>query len=196
MIGFKSCRLHTVPDAALPPTLRWLILTDNRIETLPAGIGRCTGLRKLALAGNRLAACHRRWQRARRWSCCASPPTGSPPSRLAARSASAGVAGLRRQPLLRSGGAAWQAEAHTRPVPWAALATDGVLGEGVRGDPPRRWVGARGRAVGGGEALQGRGDQRRPAGHEMAACLGAGGHPQLIPVLGEVTGHPADTAGW
>ena len=56
MIGFKSCRLHTVPYAALPPTLRWLILTDNRIETLPAGIGRCTGLRKLALAGNRLTA--------------------------------------------------------------------------------------------------------------------------------------------
>jgi len=30
---------------------------------------------------------------------------------------------------------------------------------------------------------------------ERAACVGAGGHPQLIPVLGEVTGHPADTAG-
>ena len=34
LIGFKACRITTVPTEALPPTLRWLILTDNRIDTL------------------------------------------------------------------------------------------------------------------------------------------------------------------
>ena len=54
MIGFKGCQIRRVPEASLPPTLRWLILTDNRVEALPASIGQCAGLQKLALAGNRL----------------------------------------------------------------------------------------------------------------------------------------------
>jgi hypothetical protein len=31
MIGFKANRIGAVPAAALPPALRWLVLTDNRI---------------------------------------------------------------------------------------------------------------------------------------------------------------------
>lgn len=54
MIGFKSCQIETVPPAALNPNLRWLILTDNRIQQLPESIGNCTRLEKLALAGNQL----------------------------------------------------------------------------------------------------------------------------------------------
>src|SRR5476649_2601056 len=56
MIGFKSNQIREVPAAALPPDLRWLILTDNRVEELPAAIGRCGQLQKLMLAGNRLSA--------------------------------------------------------------------------------------------------------------------------------------------
>ncbi len=43
MVGFKSNRIERVPAAALPPALRWLILTDNRIATLPRNwvAGRC-----------------------------------------------------------------------------------------------------------------------------------------------------------
>ena len=40
MIGFKSNRIEEV--TALPSSLRWLILTDNRIGSLPASIGKCT----------------------------------------------------------------------------------------------------------------------------------------------------------
>ena len=54
MVGFKSCRIESLPAGALPPRLRWLILTDNRIGQLPASIGRCGRLQKLMLAGNRL----------------------------------------------------------------------------------------------------------------------------------------------
>ncbi|WP_228483655.1 leucine-rich repeat domain-containing protein [Pseudomonas aeruginosa] len=53
MVGFKSNRIERVPAAALPPALRWLILTDNRIATLPEELGR-RPLQKLMLAGNRL----------------------------------------------------------------------------------------------------------------------------------------------
>ena len=38
----------------MPRALRWLILTDNAIDALPADIGDCSRLQKLMLAGNRL----------------------------------------------------------------------------------------------------------------------------------------------
>lgn len=54
MVGFKANRIHSLPASALPRKLRWLILTDNRLEQLPAEIGQCERLQKLMLAGNRL----------------------------------------------------------------------------------------------------------------------------------------------
>lgn len=56
MAGFKACNIATVPAQALNPNLRWLILTDNEITTLPETLGLCTRLEKLALAGNRLSS--------------------------------------------------------------------------------------------------------------------------------------------
>ncbi len=56
MIGFKANRIHHLPAAALPPALRWLILTDNRLQALPPELGHCHHLQKLMLAGNRLHA--------------------------------------------------------------------------------------------------------------------------------------------
>ncbi|MCQ4288417.1 leucine-rich repeat-containing serine/threonine-protein kinase [Pseudomonas stutzeri] len=56
MIGFKANRIRRLPAEALPPKLRWLILTDNQLESLPDEIGRCARLQKLMLAGNRLQA--------------------------------------------------------------------------------------------------------------------------------------------
>lgn len=54
MIGFKSNQITTVDESSLPEKLRWLILTDNHIETLPDSLGLRPRLEKLALAGNRL----------------------------------------------------------------------------------------------------------------------------------------------
>lgn len=56
MIGFKTNQIEHVPANSLPRQLRWLILTDNRISTLPDSIGDCLALQKLALAGNRLTS--------------------------------------------------------------------------------------------------------------------------------------------
>lgn len=56
MVGFKSNQIKHVPADALPAKLRWLILTDNCIETLPDSLGERPRLQKLALAGNKLTA--------------------------------------------------------------------------------------------------------------------------------------------
>lgn len=54
MVGFKANQITTFPAAAIPPKLRWLILTDNQLEEVPRELGRCADLQKLMLAGNRL----------------------------------------------------------------------------------------------------------------------------------------------
>ena len=54
MISFKSNALRTIHPDALQPQLRWLILTNNQLESIPSTIGRCTRLQKLMLAGNQL----------------------------------------------------------------------------------------------------------------------------------------------
>lgn len=54
MIGFKANQIHTVPENAFPPLLRWLILTDNSIKVLPKSMGDIHLLQKCALAGNKI----------------------------------------------------------------------------------------------------------------------------------------------
>jgi predicted Ser/Thr protein kinase len=54
MIGFKANRIIKVSPQSLPAQLRWLVLTNNLIEELPAEIGNCTRLQKLMLSGNQL----------------------------------------------------------------------------------------------------------------------------------------------
>jgi hypothetical protein len=54
IVGFKSNIIETVPARSLNPSIRWLILTNNRIATLPAQIGNCSRMQKLMLAGNKL----------------------------------------------------------------------------------------------------------------------------------------------
>lgn len=56
MIGFKSCQIERVSAQALPPKLRWLILTDNQISQLPDCFDKTPNLQKLALACNQLTA--------------------------------------------------------------------------------------------------------------------------------------------
>jgi hypothetical protein len=124
-----SRRPWRMPDT-LPPGLRWLILTENRIEALPAAIGRCSRLQKLALAGNRLASL---------------PPemaacTGLELLRLAANRLTAlpdWLPTLPRLAWLAYAGnpfcaavdAAWQAEGRSHPFAWDALELGEVLGQ-------------------------------------------------------------------
>lgn len=54
MVGFKRNQIETFEEEVLPETISWLILTDNRLKTLPRSIGRLHKLQKCALAGNHL----------------------------------------------------------------------------------------------------------------------------------------------
>lgn len=54
MVAFKANKLRSIHPDALQSQLRWLILTDNLLETIPDTIGRCTQLQKCMLSGNLL----------------------------------------------------------------------------------------------------------------------------------------------
>ncbi|MFY9142699.1 leucine-rich repeat-containing protein kinase family protein [Sulfuricurvum sp.] len=56
MLGFKGNQIETFDEDILPLGINWLILTDNRLKSLPRSIGKLTKLQKCALAGNRLEA--------------------------------------------------------------------------------------------------------------------------------------------
>ena len=199
MVGFKANRIRTVSGQSLPPLLRWLILTDNEIDTLPAEIGACTQLQKLMLAGNRLrtlpeelAACSRLEL-----------------LRLAANQLSELPAWLLRLPRL-----SWLAfagnpfsealetaaltDTPSADIRWDELKLEQQLGEGASGVIYRAALLARHEHASRPVAVKlfkGAVTSDGLPDCEMAACIRAGDHPNLIPVVGKVKDHPAGTHG-
>lgn len=192
MVGFKANQIHTVSEKALPTQLRWLILTDNRIETLPAGLGDCAQLQKLMLSGNQLNTL---------------PPELSRCSRLellriAANQLIELPAWLMDMPRL-----SWLAYASNPfcdalessaqfatpipSIPWDQLRILHQLGEGASGvihraehfyDGQVRQVAVK--------LFKGDVTSDGLPRSEMNACIAAGRHPGLIPVLGQTAHHP------
>lgn len=54
MIGIRNNQIKIFEENSLPLSTRWLILTDNELETLPNFIGDLKLLQKFMLAGNRV----------------------------------------------------------------------------------------------------------------------------------------------
>lgn len=54
MIGCKSNLIEIIPENSFPIQLQWLILTDNKIKSIPKSIGKLKLLQKLMLAGNQI----------------------------------------------------------------------------------------------------------------------------------------------
>ncbi|MGY2374821.1 protein kinase [Pseudomonas sp. SDO524_S393] len=188
MIGFKANRISRVPAAALPPQLRWLILTDNAISELPDELGARPLLQKLMLAGNQLTAlpqslthCHNleliriasnRFTRLPQW-------------------------------LLKLPSLTWLAYAGnpvemavdvagdegTPNIPWRELELGDVLGEGASGVIRRALWRPSGQSVAV-KLYKGTITSDGSPLHEMQACIAAGLHPNLIKVRGRVTEHP------
>lgn len=194
MIGFKANQISAVPAAALPAKLRWLILTDNRIGELPAEIGRCTRLQKLMLAGNRLSTL---------------PAEMAACTRLELLRISANRLDALPEWLFSLPRLAWLAFAGNPfchgvagipqtadSIAWQHLHLEDCLGEGASGVIHRAdWR---------------RDDETLPVAvklfkgaltsdglpqHEMMACINAGAHPNLIPVLGKIAQHPENVDG-
>ncbi|QIB04011.1 serine/threonine-protein kinase [Pseudomonas fluorescens] len=196
MVGFKANRIERVTGAALPPLLRWLILTDNLVSQLPDELGQRPHLQKLMLAGNRLqqlpaslGQCHH----LELLRIAANQLTELPQWLLQLPSLSwLAYAG---NPLEAQAEAA--ALAATTPIDWAQLRLQQQLGEGASGvihqalwQPPGQI--ARNVAV---KLYKGQMTSDGSPLHEMHACITAGRHPNLIDVLGQVDGHPEQQAG-
>jgi len=198
MVGFKANQIRTLPAAALPPLLRWLILTDNQLASLPPEIGNCQHMQKLMLAGNQLTSLPETLANC----------TNLGLLRIAANQLTALPAWLLAMPQLSwlayagnpFGAAAEAAVVARHPIasiPWAQLRIEQQLGEGASGVIYRAaWH--RGAAVPTEVAVKlfkGAVTSDGLPHSEMAACISAGQHPNLIAVKGKITGHPAGAEG-
>lgn len=54
MLGFKGNQIEKFDEDILPLSMRWLILTDNKLTHLPQSIGKLRKLQKFPLAGNQI----------------------------------------------------------------------------------------------------------------------------------------------
>ena len=192
MIGFKANQISHVPAAALPPQLRWLILTDNSISQLPDELGQRPLLQKLMLAGNQLTQL---------------PPSLANCANLELiRIASNRLTHLPDW-LLTLPSLTWLAYAGnpvemavtvtgddgTPNIPWSELELGEVLGEGASGIIHKAiWkTQALSVAV---KLYKGTITSDGSPLHEMQACIAAGLHPNLIKVQGRVIEHPQGQA--
>ena len=193
IVGVKANQIQHVPARALPPQLRWLILTDNRIQQLPEALGDCPALQKLMLAGNQLQSLPASLARCERLELI----------RIAANQLTHLPAWLLELPSL-----AWLAYAgnplcteHQQPavrqIPWRELHVQQQLGEGASGIIQQaHWQSPeladkavalklyKGSVTSDGSPL-----------NEMAACIAAGSHPNLIGIEGQIVDHPQGQAG-
>ncbi|MBV6824803.1 leucine-rich repeat-containing protein kinase family protein [Pseudomonas sp. PD9R] len=196
MVGFKANRIEQVPGQALPPLLRWLILTDNCISELPTELGQRPYLQKLMLAGNRLQRlpeslrdCHR----LELIRIAANQLTELPEWLLALPSLTwLAYAG---NPLETEADAA--ALEATASIPWSQVRLEQQLGEGASGVIHRAAWSRPGQpdtqvAV---KLYKGEMTSDGSPLHEMNACITAGIHPNLICVEGRIVDHPQHTNG-
>lgn len=195
MIGFKSNKIATIAEAALPPSVRWLILTDNQIEQVPASWGQLRQLQKLMLAGNQLrslpdemAACQ-----------------NLELIRLAANQLTELPSWLLTLPRLSwlaySGNPFCESTSSTHPslaeIDWTDLTIHETLGEGASGNifkgnwvvEPTQPVDVAVKVFKGDVTSDG-----LPV-DEMRSCIAAGTHPHLVKLLGRVSNHPEQKAG-
>jgi len=201
-LGVKANRIEDVPPQALSPTLRWLILTDNRITALPSNLTDCTRMQKLMLAGNRLRRLPAGMGRLQRLELLRVSANHFEQVEDALPDE---VLALPRLAWLAHAGnpfsAAREQAAHRRtataPIPWAELQLGAMLGEGASGHiHAARWQPAEGPAEDVAVKLfKGAVTSDGLPQCEMAASLAAGEHAHLVGVRGVLADHPQGTTG-
>lgn len=198
MVAFKSNGMTTIPEDALPPKLRWLILTQNNIDKLPDSIGSCTNLTKCMLAGNDLIDLPSSMQDCRNLTLlrlARNNITTLPPWLVKMPSLS--FLGLAGNPCCDSSSTA-KIQSPLPSVPWNSLEVGALLGEGASGiisqaewrahpadDPSHVAV----------KIFKGTLTSDGSPADELAATIAAGKHPNLVSPLGLITSAPSPCGG-
>jgi Protein kinase domain/Leucine rich repeat len=189
MIAFKGNGMTTLPEGSFPRKLRWLILTNNLITSLPASIGQCHRLQKCMLAGNRLTSLPPEMAHCRKLGLL----------RLSANKLTSVPAWLFSLPelsFLSFAGNPCAPSFEDNPVlddiTWSSLSVQHLLGEGASGIISKgTWAHStneqkvvaiklfKGEVTSDGSPID-----------EMNACITAGRHPNLIDPIGKIHDHP------
>ncbi len=194
MIGFKSNQLTNISEKALPPTTRWLILTNNLLTALPKSIGNCLPMQKLALAGNQLQSL---------------PEELSNCKNLGLLRISANQLPILPSWLLAMPKLSWLAfsgnpfsKKSTNTVPlleldWQQLTLTNQLGEGASGIISKAMWQQKNDTVKevAVKVFKGSVTSDGYPEDEMDACILAGNHPNLVPVLGKINQQPLQQQG-
>ncbi|KAK7942657.1 uncharacterized protein PG986_011770 [Apiospora aurea] len=204
MVAFRGNGMRSVPEDALPPQLRWLILTGNEIGALPRSIGKCARLQKCMLSGNRLTGlpeemrdCTKlgllrlsanRIRQLPGWlyempelaflSIAGNPCTGSE------------LAGSEASHVVEKGDK--EEEEGLLKIPWSSLSVHFLLGEGASGIISKGTFTlpngtAQDAAV---KIFKGSVTSDGTPLDEMRACMRAACHPNLIDTQGRIIDHP------
>ena len=212
MIGFKSNKITRCGANVLPLSVRWLILTANRLEELPTSIGQLSQLQKLMLAGNQLrslpdemAAC----QNLELIRLSANRLTALPDWLFTLpRLSWLAVAGNPCCPVARS------AERSLPEISWHDLTLGDILGQGASGVISKGLWHAKSPQSASQSASQPEPQRTEPQRtdvavkifkgeitsdglpmDEMVACMAAGAHDHLVSVLGKLVHNPDEKSG-
>lgn len=185
MIGFRNNHINFVEENALPLSTRWLILTDNALESLPNSMGELTLLQKCMLSGNQLKAL---------------PKSMGKCHNLELLRISANKLTILPLFLLDLPKLAWLAysgnpfcqkhpscDTVLKEVSWKELKIQEVLGEGASGVIIKALFEEREVAI---KIFKGEMTSDGLPKDEMDINISMGTHTHLIDVLGRVIGHP------
>ncbi|MEO1147063.1 MAG: leucine-rich repeat-containing protein kinase family protein [Cyanobacteria bacterium J06638_22] len=202
IISLRSNKISQIDGAVLSPRIRWLILTDNQLESLPPDMGNLGKLQKLMLAGNQLRSLPESMTN------CHSLEL----LRIAANQLEAfpeWLLSLPRLSWLAYSGNPFcdafqgsQIDSAPNPtalslVPWMHLDVGEVLGQGASGVISKAtWKTApetaQDVAV---KVFKGSLTSDGFPADEMQACITAGSHDHLISTIGKITDHPEQKEG-
>ncbi|RZL19135.1 MAG: protein kinase [Pedobacter sp.] len=192
IVGFKSNRIQTVSAKSVNPNLRWLILTNNKIASLPSTIGDCVRMQKLMLAGNKLTTLPKELQKCQNLSLL----------RISANLLSSLPEWLLNMPKLSwlafSGNPFVKAPtiAPLNLISWEDLQLNNILGQGASGVIylAERSTGHTTEEVAV-KIFKGEVTSDGLPQDEMNTCITAGLHPGLPRLLGQISKHPENKKG-
>lgn len=212
MVAFRGNGMTLIDEDALPPRLRWLILTDNKISSLPKSIGKCARLQKCMLAGNCLESLPEEMRECKKLGLL----------RLSANRLAALPGWLFEMPELAflsfagnqcsmpladidngthgtngTNGTNGKKGAVLAHVAWGDLEVQEILGEGASGIISKGvWnVNPETKVPVAIKLFKGTLTSDGTPEDEMAACIAAGQHDNIIDVLGRIHDHPDEEEG-